>query len=484
MMPWCFRDLPFKKKRYITFAISFASNFIGGTEFAIILPSIWRYLQQLGVTNEAYLGLVTSSFSLASLFSGMLVGYWTDRSGDVRKIALFMNLFQIAGNLFYFIGFFPWILLLGRFISGIGAGLNTVMYAEVSRSTTAEERTSVLTCMFALRQLSMSFAPAYNLAIANINFQLGGIQVTEENFPGLLMAVICIIFEFVFFFLYFNLSEEFQLEEKRRMAREAQSSYGACDSRTSLGEELEKELLQKSFSSPDCKTEEGEEVRRTRTSLAALDVAKLKDEPPFKTLEVYRREFLKVSVIALLLSQMTAYLCQTLIETIIPPVMQIDFGLGNRENSYLYMATGGESLVIYVIVILASKWGIQERSMILCGSAVIVYALVHNLLLGLYLLPDTPDLLPYFVAGCMVMFAGVPAVCVCTMCLTTKLVDRRAQGLLHGVRRAYNSMGIVIGPLWGGGFVFEPIPLYILPLAFVLLYAIHYFVSALKLPPR
>ncbi|CAG0901415.1 unnamed protein product [Darwinula stevensoni] len=390
------------------------------------------------------------AFSLASLFSGMLVGYWTDRSGDVRKIALLMNLFQIAGNLFYFIGFFPWILLLGRFISGIGAGLNTVMYAEVSRSTTAEERTSVLTCMFALRQLSISFAPAYNLAIANINFQLGGIRVTEENFPGILMAVICIIFEFVFFFFYFNLSEEFQWEEekKRRKAREAESSYGACDSRTSLGEELEKKLLQKSFSSPNSKTEEGEEVKRTQMPSTALDGAKL-DEPPLNAREIYRRG-----------------------TTIIPPVMQTDFGLGNRENSYLYMATGGESLVVYVMVILLSKWRIQDRSMILCGSAVIVYALVHNLLLGLYLLPDTPDLLPYFVAGCMVMFAGVPAVCVCTMCLITKLVDRRAQGLLHGVRRACNSIGIVIGPLWGGGFVFEPLPLYILPLAFVLLYAV------------
>ena len=63
---------------------------------------------------------------------------------------------------------------------------------------------------------------------------------------------------------------------------------------------------------------------------------------------------------------------------------------------------------------------------------------------------------------------------VCTMSLITKLVDRRAQGLLHGIRRGCTSVGIVIGPLWGGGFVFEP-PLFILPLAFVLIYTVSSF---------
>ena len=71
------------------------------------------------ISNRAVRRICTViAFSMASLFSGMLVGYWADRSKGVRKIALFMNLFQIAGNILYFIGFFPWILLLGRFVSG------------------------------------------------------------------------------------------------------------------------------------------------------------------------------------------------------------------------------------------------------------------------------------------------------------------------------------------------------------------------------
>ncbi|CAG0899524.1 unnamed protein product [Darwinula stevensoni] len=469
----CLEDLPFKKKRYISFVITYASNFLGGTEFAIILPSVWKYLQQMGVTDEVYLGLVTSSFSLAALFSGILVGYWADRSRNVRKIALTMNLFQIVGNLLYFIGFSPWVLLLGRFLSGTGVGMNTALYAEVSRSTTSEERTPVLTGIFAMRQISIILAPAYNLALANVNFQLGRIHVTEENSPGLLMAIIYVIFEVVVFFLFFNLSEEYRREEERqRIARETRVAYGSFDPRTSIGEGSEKKPLvkQSSFSSSSDAIEEGEELSKSNPSSPRADAPTMEDETHFNARQLYRKEFLKLPVIVLLLTQMTTFLCQTLVETIIPPTMQTDFGLGNLGNSYLYMAIGGESILVYIIVIFASKRGFQDRSIIICGSVLILYALAHLLVVAYFILQNVPNLLPYFAAGCMMMFLGVPAVSVSTMSLITKLIDRRAQGLGQGIRRTFTFLGIIIGPLWGGLFVFQPLPLYILPLVIVVLY--------------
>lgn len=65
---------------------------------AVILPTIWRYLQILEAPPY-FLGLGLSAFSLSGLLTGPLFGFWSDRSGTTKSIVLFSNLFEIAGEL-------------------------------------------------------------------------------------------------------------------------------------------------------------------------------------------------------------------------------------------------------------------------------------------------------------------------------------------------------------------------------------------------
>lgn len=65
---------------------------------AVILPTIWRYLQILEAPPY-FLGLGLSTFSLSGLLTGPLFGFWSDRSGTTKSIVLFSNLFEIAGEL-------------------------------------------------------------------------------------------------------------------------------------------------------------------------------------------------------------------------------------------------------------------------------------------------------------------------------------------------------------------------------------------------
>lgn len=65
---------------------------------AVILPTIWRYLQILEAPPY-FLGLGLSAFSLSGLLTGPLFGFWSDRSGTTKAIVLFSNLFEIAGEL-------------------------------------------------------------------------------------------------------------------------------------------------------------------------------------------------------------------------------------------------------------------------------------------------------------------------------------------------------------------------------------------------
>lgn len=64
---------------------------------AVILPTIWRYLQILEAPPY-FLGLGLSAFSLSGLLTGPLFGFWSDRSGATRSAVLLSNLFEIAGE--------------------------------------------------------------------------------------------------------------------------------------------------------------------------------------------------------------------------------------------------------------------------------------------------------------------------------------------------------------------------------------------------
>lgn len=64
---------------------------------AVILPTVWRYLQSLEAPPY-FLGLALSAFSFSGLLSGPLFGHWSDRTRTTKNIILFANLFEIIGK--------------------------------------------------------------------------------------------------------------------------------------------------------------------------------------------------------------------------------------------------------------------------------------------------------------------------------------------------------------------------------------------------
>lgn len=64
---------------------------------AVILPTIWRYLQTLEAAPY-FLGLALSAFSLSGLLAGPLFGLLSDRTQTTKKIILVSNLFEIVGE--------------------------------------------------------------------------------------------------------------------------------------------------------------------------------------------------------------------------------------------------------------------------------------------------------------------------------------------------------------------------------------------------
>lgn len=64
---------------------------------AVILPTIWRYLQLLEAPPY-FLGLGLSAFSFSGLVSGPMFGHWSDKTRTTKTIILFSNVFEIVGQ--------------------------------------------------------------------------------------------------------------------------------------------------------------------------------------------------------------------------------------------------------------------------------------------------------------------------------------------------------------------------------------------------
>ncbi|CAG0896243.1 unnamed protein product [Cyprideis torosa] len=103
---------------------------------------------------------------------------------------------------------------------GFGSGTATVMFAEMARATNMAEKTRVMTVAFACRQVSILLGPAYNLALRNLDFQLGPFLVNEESSPGLLLAILWIIMEFIVWMFYGHPSKEFEEEQQQLSKRD------------------------------------------------------------------------------------------------------------------------------------------------------------------------------------------------------------------------------------------------------------------------
>nr|XP_020668811.1 uncharacterized protein LOC110089827 isoform X3 [Pogona vitticeps] len=140
-----------KKLTNYTIGLIFLS---GGIEYAVILPTIWAYLQMLDA-EPYFLGLAISAFSFAGLLTGPLFGYWSDRTRQTKPIILFANMFQIAGNFMYFVGGSKWMLLSSRLVAGVGTGAGASIFGYLTRSTASEERATVFAAVMACRQFGL-----------------------------------------------------------------------------------------------------------------------------------------------------------------------------------------------------------------------------------------------------------------------------------------------------------------------------------------
>ena len=90
-------------KRQRSFLVIHVFMFLSGLEYAVIFPTLWEYLQSLGVPEDQtyWLGICLASMTVTDMVSGLVIGRVMDR----RSLRLGRQLLQKLHWLLYLLYF-------------------------------------------------------------------------------------------------------------------------------------------------------------------------------------------------------------------------------------------------------------------------------------------------------------------------------------------------------------------------------------------
>lgn len=453
--------MDFRRKKRLTFFTIGLIFLLSGIEYAVILPTIWRYLQTLNAAPY-FLGLALSAFSLSGLLSGPLFGHWSDRTGTTKKIILFANLFEIVGNFMYFMGFSKWLLLSSRLVAGIGTGAGSSIFGFLTRSTSPEDRATVFAAVMACRQAGLLIGPAFNIFLRLCDFPLGPFVVNKYTAPGLFMCLLWILLQVVVIFMYWDLppldrwkangnptshnreeetdrgeAEEENEEEKPLMcSQELVGSYGSVVTTNShLNSNCAVSNATLNHISPPLSPEPTEQTQESTN--------------PFKNFSI-SREFLREEVVVLLAAQFITLFNQTALETMVTPMTQRYFGYGELENSVMYCLCGVEVIAGFLFVRWLSR-RVAERVVLAIGLTICNISGVWCLIFLANPIGGFSWQLTEFIIGVFLQVLGLPFVAVAQVSLFSKVTAEKTQGFSQGVRRSVGGLATILGPLWAGG---------------------------------
>ncbi|KAF8774670.1 uncharacterized protein LOC129984580 [Argiope bruennichi] len=578
-----------KLKRRFTYGTILMFNLCTGLGYAIIFPTIWNYIHDRLGGQTYMLGIVISAYSLSSFIANPLVGWWSDKSLNTRNILLVTILAEAVGSILYFIGMHIWVLVIGRLIAGIGAGGGAAVLADITRTTSEEDRTPVLSVVIASRQLGLIIGPAFNIFLSEIDFHIFSLPVDKYTSPGLLMAMLWLLLEVMVLFAYYNLTSLKDDEDVERLFQNYNSiitgsiPYSDLDNLSTLEvaftnsyppysggnpstmDSLSPGTLIYSSSQPNLQVEWLEDSNDNLNTLRKEEIETINcqaipadsnkflqhDKSPLKRVrnvetragsvsdrmiesaerliqstsgsyEKYldenssqekqdntnsrisstnpstphsdpftsdektsllghmRDDYFRDEIIVLLGLAFISCFAQTVLETIVTPLAQKYYSFDEMDNSYIYLFAGIEIIIVYTAIKYISRVA-SDRSLIIFGLITLSISMILPMLYIPSAVPGDIKTLAYFIITIVVDLVGIAVITVCSSSLISKLTSEDSQALFQGFRRSMVSLGCIMGPLWGGAFLFNIYFLFSVPLAVIVLITVLFLLSFKKL---
>ncbi|XP_060077590.1 uncharacterized protein LOC132557119 [Ylistrum balloti] len=459
-----------KRLSYVTLGTFFL---MGGIEYAVVLPTMWLYIQDRFKSPEYMLGILLSAYSLAAMISSPLLGRWADRGRQPKVIIILCAIVQIGGNIMYFMGLSQWFLLASRLVVGFGGGGESVILGEIARVTTEQERTGIISLMISIRQFGLLLGPGLNVFLRLAEFYIGPFLVDKFSIPGVFMAGLWGLQSLLLLILYTDL-HKIQAESIAKETGEKKSENIQNYSSIDVMDSTERDFLHTVNESDQRYMEiHGKSLPENRPDLSREDNSRLTpvlgESTSSSTTEksenqtnhklswrfIYR-EYIREEVVVLMAVQFNSFFNQVGFETMVTPLSQKLLHWGELENSIMYCCAAVEIIMVFMLVRYLSKH-LQDRTMILIGLSTLVLACAWLLYAIPNSDPDEPSAnLPMFIIGMVLDMFALPFLVVCSISLYSKVTKKEHQGLSQGLRRIVVGSGTILGPLWTGSTLTWP----------------------------
>ncbi|CAF1029115.1 unnamed protein product [Didymodactylos carnosus] len=401
-----------RRERTTTLIVIGCISLLTGIDYAIILPTAWGYIKQYMQFHYGgvVMGLLLSVFALSGAIAGIILGYLTDKGYRLKRLVIISLLFKIVGNILYFLGINIYFIILSRLIAGIGMGVVPPLLAELSRRSTPKTRTQLLSKILACRQIGLLFGPCFTIILKQMNFKIGAKQVTMYNSPGLIMAILWFILEFITIFFFFDLP------------RATTSEFGDGTVNSTVAANHNDSTTVSSM------------LRK------CYDICK------------------KPAILVLLVASFVTYFNQTALETTLTPFTSYQFNWKELQVSILFAVAGIEITVVYIILHYASK-RCADRTILLFGFVVLGIACTIAVIILPFTERGSTKLLPVFLLFVALDILALPLLAVTSTSIFTQLIRNENQGLGQGLQRFIINTATVIGPLYAGSLLVLKTPL-------------------------
>ncbi|MGB7087386.1 MAG: MFS transporter [Phormidesmis sp.] len=232
---------PSQKRLPLQFWIVASIAFINSVSFTIIIPVLYPYAKQFGLSDfEA--SLLTTAYSLSQFLGTPVLGQLSDRWG--RKPLLVISLLgTVASNLVAAIAGIPLLLFGARILDGITGGNNSVAQALVSDITSPEQRTQAFGIYSGLFRLGFVAGPPLSYLAQTVP-PLPGVSALGMSF--LVSAAIALIAAVLCFFFLTETRSELDTSD-RTAAQGAPKNFDFTGLFTALGRPVVGRILLMTF---------------------------------------------------------------------------------------------------------------------------------------------------------------------------------------------------------------------------------------------
>ncbi|VDO03837.1 unnamed protein product [Rodentolepis nana] len=386
-------------------------GFLTNVERAIILPTMWLYFTTYWNADAArkWYGWTMASFNLSVLIFTPIFGYAAHNGIRTKYLLIFSNLIEVLGNLAYLVAQQPWVVLAGRFISGIGGSCDTPMYADMARTTSVKERTPYMTVTYVAKQIGIVFGPVCTLLMHKLKWTVGDFSLSVYNGPGLLMAGLWVMHTLLVIFFYPSVEK-------------SQKTGFYHGTSSSINPEKEKLMEPGEKKSGCCPCEE------------------------LKPYTIY-------PVVSMYIMIFATYFCVMSLETVLSPVASTYFHWDEVNVSYVYLGASG-LLIIMCIILHCLSQHIEDRILALVGFVLLVCAYLWLIFTTAYIRQVSEELgIILIILGIAFHVIGMPLALAVTESLYTKMVPANDLDRSLSYLRCVSNLAFLLGPLEGGIFV-------------------------------